>query len=69
MSTEPRKVHNLASAYHARLATPERNRIQEAFLNNSVRVICATIALGMGIDKPDVRFIIYTHMPKDIEFY
>lgn len=59
----------LASPYHAGLPTPERARIQEAFLNNSVRVICATIAFGMGIDKPDVGYVIHAHLPKDLESY
>lgn len=69
IAAELRKVHILASAYHAGLATPERNRIQEAFLNNTIRVICATIAFGMGIDKPDVGYVIHAHLPKDIESY
>ena len=64
-----RKVHILANPYHAGLPTPERSRVQEGFLNNSVRVVCATVAFGMGIDKPDVRYVIHAHMPKDIESY
>ena len=47
-----RRSRILASPYHAGMPTPERSRIQEGFLNNSIRVICATIAFGMGIDKP-----------------
>ncbi|HJJ27930.1 MAG TPA: ATP-dependent DNA helicase [Methanocorpusculum sp.] len=69
LAAELRRAHILANAYHAGLPTPERNRIQEAFLNNSTRVICATIAFGMGIDKPDVGFVIHAHMPRDIESY
>ncbi|HJJ48112.1 MAG TPA: ATP-dependent DNA helicase [Methanocorpusculum sp.] len=69
LANELRRVHIIANAYHAGLATPERNRIQEAFLNNSTRVICATIAFGMGIDKPDVGYVIHAHMPRDIESY
>ncbi|MEA5037610.1 ATP-dependent DNA helicase RecQ [bioreactor metagenome] len=64
-----RKVHIMANPYHAGLPTPERSRVQEGFLNNSIRVICATVAFGMGIDKPDVRYVIHAHMPKDIESY
>ncbi|HJJ30193.1 MAG TPA: ATP-dependent DNA helicase RecQ [Methanocorpusculum sp.] len=64
-----RKVHILANPYHAGLPTPERSRVQEGFLRNSVKVICATVAFGMGIDKPDVRYVIHAHMPKDIESY
>lgn len=64
-----RQANILASPYHAGMSTPERNRIQEGFLNNSVKVVCATVAFGMGIDKPDVRYVIHSHMPKDIESY
>ena len=64
-----RKSRVIASAYHAGLPTPERTRIQEGFLNNSIRVICATVAFGMGIDKPDVGYVIHAHLPKDIESY
>ncbi len=69
MAERLRKVHILANPYHAGLPTPERSRVQEGFLNNSIRVICATVAFGMGIDKPDVRYVIHAHMPKDIESY
>ncbi|MCZ9312203.1 MAG: ATP-dependent DNA helicase [Methanocorpusculum sp.] len=64
-----RRSRILASPYHAGMPTPERNRIQEGFLNNSIRVICATIAFGMGIDKPDVGYVIHAHLPKDLESY
>lgn len=64
-----RRSRILASPYHAGMPTPERSRIQEGFLNNTIRVICATIAFGMGIDKPDVGYVIHAHLPKDIESY
>jgi len=64
-----RRSRILASSYHAGMPTPERHRIQEGFLNNTIRVICATIAFGMGIDKPDVGYVIHAHLPKDIESY
>ncbi len=64
-----RKKHIIASSYHAGLAGSERFRIQNAFLKGEIRVICATVAFGMGIDKPDVRFVVHYHPPKDIESF
>ncbi|XP_054159168.1 uncharacterized protein LOC128957435, partial [Oppia nitens] len=58
-----------AVAYHAGLKDPERKRIQNDWLINNYYVICATIAFGMGIDKPDVRFIIHNTISKSIEHY
>jgi ATP-dependent DNA helicase RecQ len=58
-----------AVCYHAGLEAPERARNQEAFLRDEVRVVCATIAFGMGINKPDVRFVIHADLPKNLEGY
>ncbi len=58
-----------AAPYHAGLESEERARHQEAFLRDEVRVICATVAFGMGINKPNVRFVIHADLPKNIESY
>ena len=58
-----------ALPYHAGLEQPERAGNQEKYLRDRVRVMCATIAFGMGINKPNVRFVIHYDMPKNLEGY
>ena len=58
-----------ARPYHAGLTGEERSTHQEQFLRDDTRIICATIAFGMGINKPNVRWIIHHDLPKNIEGY
>jgi len=58
-----------ARPYHAGLTPLERTRNQEAFVRDDVPVICATIAFGMGINKPNVRFVLHHDLPRSVENY
>lgn len=58
-----------AKAYHAGLSTDDRNAVQDEFLRGEGMVVVATVAFGMGIDKPDVRFVFHFDLPKSIEAY
>jgi ATP-dependent DNA helicase RecQ len=58
-----------ADYYHGRRKKADRERVQEAFMAGKVRVIAATNAFGLGVDKPDVRFVIHRDVPASVEAY
>lgn len=59
----------IASYYHAGLTAVERDRRQKAWIDNQIRVMVCTNAFGMGIDKPDVRMVVHTELPDNLEAY
>ena len=69
LAAELRKRGFRAAAYHAGLTKQERSKVQEDFIRDNVDTVCATVAFGMGINKPDVRSVIHYALPKSIESY
>nr|WP_086938353.1 ATP-dependent DNA helicase RecQ [Thaumasiovibrio occultus] len=58
-----------AASYHAGLEIAERQRVQEAFQRDDLQVVVATVAFGMGINKPNVRYVVHYDIPRNIESY
>ncbi len=58
-----------ARPYHAGLSGDERKENQELFIRDDVKIVVATVAFGMGIDKPNIRYVVHFDLPKDIETY
>ena len=69
LSEKLREKGYLAAHYHAGMDTDSRSRVQEAFVRDNVRIMCATIAFGMGIDKSNVRWVMHYNLPKNLESF
>ncbi len=69
LATQLRQRGRRAAAYHAGLAPAVRDDVQERFLRDDLQIVVATVAFGMGIDKPDVRFVVHHDVPRNIEGY
>lgn len=69
LATKLTAVGVSAAAYHGGLTSSQRHLTQERWQSGEVRVVAATNAFGMGIDKPDVRFVLHYHLPADLESY
>lgn len=63
------KISTIAEAYHAGMTPHRRKIVQREFMNGKIKVVVATIAFGMGINKPDIRAIIHYNMPGTFEGY
>ncbi|KAH7722587.1 Protein HIM-6 [Aphelenchoides avenae] len=69
VATQLKEKNISAEPYHAHLSDSQRDRTQRGWSNGTIQIVCATIAFGMGIDKPDVRFVVHHSLPQSIEGY
>ena len=69
MAEKLNKIGYNSAAFHAGMPIAEKERVQQAFLNDDIPIICATIAFGMGINKSNVRWVVHSNMPKKMECY
>lgn len=69
VATSLRQRGFLAEAYHAGLEARQRAQIQDRFQRDTIDIVVATVAFGMGINKPNVRFVVHYDMPKNVESY
>lgn len=64
-----RQMGYKARHFHAKMSTEEKRQVQDAFQSDEIQIICATIAFGLGIDKPNIRWVLHFNLPKNIEAY
>ena len=63
------KYNLKAASYHAGKDSKARDKVYKGFMDGSVKIVCATVAFGLGINKPDVRAVIHYSLPRNLESY